>query len=198
MANETTITIRGNLGSDPTKFEGANGCATRFNVAVSVAKFRQDKEKVESLPPQWFAVKAFGELGRNVAESVGKGTPVIVRGELVTEYWTDTAGQDRSRQVIRADSVGIDLRNGTARHVRTVRNSPEADATDGAPTPLPASPADAHAEQQAPDVDPFAAGTPQARPTFDVSDLELAGGHSSSSPDEVADADGEQSLAEFR
>ena len=76
--------------------------------------------------------------------------------------------------------------------------SPEADATDGAPTPLPASPADAHAEQQAPDVDPFAAGTPQARPTFDMNNLELTNDHSSSSPDEVADADGEQSLAEFR
>lgn len=131
MANETTITIRGNLGADPQFFEGANGCAARFNVAVSVAKFRPQANGVESLVPQWFAVKAFGELGRNIIASVRRGSPVIVRGELVTEYWRDSGGAEHSRQVIRADSVGIDLRNGTAQYTKTVRNSPEADALDG-------------------------------------------------------------------
>lgn len=134
MSNETHITIRGNLGAQPVLHTGASGGkVARFDVAVSVARYLRETETTDVRPPQWFAVKAFGQLGENVCESANKGTPVIVRGELVTEYWTDAANQQHSRQVVRADSVGIDLRNGTARYMKVVRNSPEAEAADGAP-----------------------------------------------------------------
>ena len=139
MSNETHITIRGNLGAHPVLHTGqSGGKVARFDVAVAVARYIRETESTDVQPPQWFAVKAFGQLGENVAESATKGTPVLVRGELVTEYWTDATGQQHSRQVVRADSVGIDLRSGTARYAKVVRNSPEAEATDGAPAaPLP-------------------------------------------------------------
>lgn len=131
MSNETHITIRGNLGAQPVLHTGpSGGKVARFDVAVSVARYLRETETTDVRPPQWFAVKAFGQLGENVCESTNKGTPVIVRGELVTEYWTDAANQEHSRQVVRADSVGIDLRNGTARYMKVVRNSPEAEAAD--------------------------------------------------------------------
>lgn len=134
MSNETYITIRGNLGANPILHTGpSGGKVARFDVAVSVARFLRESETTDVQPPQWFAVKAFGALGENVNESLLKGTPVIVRGELLTEYWTDLAGEQHSRQVVRADSVGIELRGGTARYVKVIRNSPEAQATDGAP-----------------------------------------------------------------
>ncbi|MGM0384951.1 MAG: single-stranded DNA-binding protein [Actinomycetota bacterium] len=134
MSNETHITIRGNLGAQPVLHTGASGGkVARFDVAVAVARYLRETETTDVRPPQWFAVKAFGQLGENVCESANKGTPVIVRGELVTEYWTDAANQQHSRQVVRADSVGIDLRTGTARYMKVLRNSPEAETADSAP-----------------------------------------------------------------
>lgn len=134
MSNETYVTIRGNLGAKPILHTGATGGrVARFDVAVAVARYQRESESTDVLPPQWFAVKAFGQLGENVCESTAKGTPVLVRGELVTEYWTNAAGEQQRRQVIRADAVGVELHSGVARYSRVVRDSPEADATDGAP-----------------------------------------------------------------
>lgn len=185
MANETSITIRGNLGADPSFFEGSNGCAARFTVAVSVARFRPDQGGVENLIPQWFSVKAFGELGRNIVASLRKGSPVLVRGELVTEYWKDAAKVEHSRQVIRADSVGIDLRNVTATYTKVVRNAPEADALDG--------------ERPAEETGTAEDGAGEARTSFDVSDLQEAGDPIGSpsfeaNGDEPAVGDREESL----
>lgn len=147
MSNETFITIRGNLGARPALHTGQmGGKVARFDVAVSVARYLRETETTDVQPPQWFPVKAFGQLGQNVCESVDKGTPVIVRGELLTEYWTDAANQQHSRQVIRADSVGIELRNGTARYTKVVRNSPEAEAVEGAPVGVGAVDVSASAE----------------------------------------------------
>lgn len=132
MSNETQITVRGNVGSDPKLHVGTNGGkVVRISVAVSSTKFRPDTGEFETSPPQWFAVKVFGHMAENVTASVQKGTPVIVRGELVTETWKAESGEDRSMQVIRADAFGIDLRHGTASYTKVVRGSAlgaEADA----------------------------------------------------------------------
>lgn len=156
MSNETHITIRGNLGARPALHTGpSGGKVARFDVAVAVARYLRETETTDVQPPQWFAVKAFGRLGENVCESANKGTPVIVRGELVTEYWTDAMGQDHSRQVVRADSVGIDLRSGTARYMKVVRDSPEADAADGAPA-AQSEPVDVTGAQEIDEQEPYA------------------------------------------
>lgn len=156
MSNETHITIRGNLGAQPVLHTGpSGGKVARFDVAVAVARYLRETETTDVQPPQWFAVKAFGQLGENVCESATKGTPVIVRGELVTEYWTDAVGQQHSRQVVRADSVGVDLRGGTVRYTKVVRNSPEADAADGAPAQASA-PVDVTGAEEVEPQEPYA------------------------------------------
>ena len=138
MSNETYVTIRGNLGAKPVLHTGqSGGKVARFDVAVAVARYQRDTESTDVLPPQWFAVKAFGQLGQTARESPAKGPPALVRGEQVTEYWTSASGEQQRRQVIRADAVGIELHSGVARWSRVVRDSPEAEATDGAPAPAP-------------------------------------------------------------
>lgn len=138
MSNETHLAIRGNLGARPNLHTGASGGRVlRFTVAVEASRFSREAGAFVADEPQWFAVKAFGSLAENAHESLQKGTPVLVRGELVTEYWTDERQERRQRQVIRADAIGVELRHGTASFRKVVRNSPEADATDGAPSERP-------------------------------------------------------------
>lgn len=137
MSNEIELTIRGNAGGKPALYEGANGgVAVRFTVAVSARRRMEDGQYVNT-EPQWFPVKAFGFLGRNVAQCVDRGTPVLVRGELVTEHWKNAEGQDRTSQVVRADSVGIELHNGIAHYIKVVRDSPLANSTDFRPAEPP-------------------------------------------------------------
>ncbi|HZK05458.1 MAG TPA: single-stranded DNA-binding protein [Actinomycetaceae bacterium] len=132
MSNEIHVTIRGNAGAAPIVYKGKSP-VVRFNVAVSASRYNPEQSKYVDSEPQWFTVKAFNSLGQNVAESVDRGTPVIVRGELVTEYWRDSDGEDHSRQVIRAESVGIELHGGIARYRKVIRNAQIADATDYRP-----------------------------------------------------------------
>jgi len=79
---------------------------------------------MEDGPTEWFTVKTFGELATNVAESLHRGQPVLVRGRLQTETYTAKDSHDeRLTLVIVADSVAIDLTYGTAKFVKTVRGA---------------------------------------------------------------------------
>ncbi|MDO5494849.1 MAG: single-stranded DNA-binding protein [bacterium] len=131
MANEIQVTIRGNAGGDPQLHEGPNGgVVVRFTVAVAASRYVAEQNETVYGDPQWFTVKTFGAHARNVKESVRKGTPVLVRGELHTETWTDKDGEQRSAQVIRADCVAVALTSGTATFTKYVRNSALAEAVD--------------------------------------------------------------------
>lgn len=124
MANEIEITIRGNAGAAPVIHEGPNGgVAARFSVAASTSKYNSAQNEVVNSEAQWFRVKTFGAQARNVARSVQKGTPVLVRGELLTEHWQTADGEPRSTQVIRADTVAVALNNGIANYCKVVHGS---------------------------------------------------------------------------
>lgn len=140
MSNETYLTIRGNLGGRPNLHTGPSGARVlRFSVAVEASRFSRETGNFSTDEPQWFAVKAFGGLADNAGECLTRGTPVLIRGELVTEYWTDANQEKHQRQVIRADAIGVELRHGTAHFRKVLRNSPEAEATDGTPAPVDVS-----------------------------------------------------------
>jgi single-strand DNA-binding protein len=93
------VTFR--LGSTPRIADRATG------------EFRDDRTG-------WFTVKTWRQLADNVADSLHKGNPVVVRGKVYVDTWTGEAGE-RWDHVIHAEAVAVDLAGGTARYVRTVR-----------------------------------------------------------------------------
>src|SRR5205823_4180710 len=62
-------------------------------------------------------------LARNAFESIGLGHPVIVTGRLRTHEWTDESGEQRSRVILEAFSLGHDLNRGTARFTKNAPRS---------------------------------------------------------------------------
>jgi single-strand DNA-binding protein len=51
-----------------------------------------------------------------------KGTRVLVTGTLKTEHWTDrTTGEERRRQRLNVDEIGVSLKFATAKVSRTAR-----------------------------------------------------------------------------
>lgn len=71
-------------------------------------------------------VECWGQLARNVKVSLDRGRPVIVNGYLTTQSWKDKEGNPRSKTVMRAIYVGLEL----SRYVAGSRKSVEGNAID--------------------------------------------------------------------
>ncbi|MBM7825724.1 single-strand DNA-binding protein [Arcanobacterium pluranimalium] len=127
MSNETTITVRGWAGNDPIIYsnsDSADGNQTRIstvvvNVGVTARIFSRKSGQFEDGNTTWYSVRCYGSLARNVSMCVHRGTPLLVRGRLVTRSYVDKEGVTRTSNIIMADSVGIDLNNGIASFVKS-------------------------------------------------------------------------------
>lgn len=131
MANETYLTIRGWSAGTPmvfdSVFDAATGEVSRVNacivrVGVTASYYSRAKGGYVDGATAWYAVRTYGALAENVARSVGKGTPVLVRGKLVMRTYQDKEGTDRTENVIIADAFGVELSTGVA-HFAKVASS---------------------------------------------------------------------------
>jgi len=115
---DNSITLTGNVTRDPElRFAAGSGAAVlSLGLAVNNRKKAANGEWEDE--PNFFDVTAFGSLAENVAESVAKGTRVIVTGRLDWSQWDDKEGGKRSKVQVIADSIGPDLRWATANVTR--------------------------------------------------------------------------------
>jgi single-strand DNA-binding protein len=70
-------------------------------------------------------VQCWRSLAQNAFESLRIGQPVIVTGRLRTHEWTDDSGEQHSRVILEAFSLGHDLNRGTTTFAK---NAPRADS----------------------------------------------------------------------
>ena len=126
MANDTSITVRGWAGAKPTLYINSQTqgqkiskiSTTVLNVGVTPRNYNRQTGDFQDGDTTWYSVRCYGALARNVAISIQKGTPVLVRGKLTTRSYQDKTGVDRQAQVIIADSLAIDLNYGVANYVK--------------------------------------------------------------------------------
>lgn len=126
MANDTSITVRGWAGAKPTLYINSQTqgkkiskiSTTVLNVGVTPRNYNRQTGDFQDGDTTWYSVRCYGALARNVAISIQKGTPVLVRGKLITRSYQDKTGVDRQAQVIIADSLAIDLNYGVANYVK--------------------------------------------------------------------------------
>ncbi len=110
MANETHITIVGNVTADPELRFGASGTAVvSFSVAVNERKMNAETRKWEEGDSAFYNVRAFRQLAENIAESVTRGMRVVVHGKMTQDRWEDKDGTARNAWKIIADAAGPDL-----------------------------------------------------------------------------------------
>ena len=117
MVNDTTITVRGWAGMDPAVYTNRDSesgkdvkiSTTIFTMGVTARNYSAKQGGYVDGVTTWYSVRCFGALARNVADTVHKGAPLLVRGRFVTRPYTDRDGNERTSQVILADSVAIDL-----------------------------------------------------------------------------------------
>ena len=103
----TTVTFEGNLAADPElRYTASGKQVVEFTVLVNERRLNTDTGEWEDGEPTRHRVKAFKQLGENIAESLRKGDRVFVHGTITTEVWTDKdTGDKRTAQKVLADIV---------------------------------------------------------------------------------------------
>jgi single-strand DNA-binding protein len=128
--NDTELTVVGNVVDSPRRVRLENSAVTNFRMASTARRYDSTKQEFVDAGTLWVDVEAWGELGGNVARSISKGDPVIVRGTLTTRSWESEQGR-RSAPQIRANAVGPNLARGWSDFHRPSRPA-QAAATDAA------------------------------------------------------------------
>ena len=112
---EAAVSFAGNLTDQPEVRSTEAGIARAvFRVAVSG---RREQE------PSFFTVIVWRDQAEHAAESLAKGSRVVVVGRLKQRSWTAEDGSARSVVEVVADELGPSLRWATATTTRTTRNS---------------------------------------------------------------------------
>jgi single-strand DNA-binding protein len=112
------ITIIGNIGKDPElAFNSAGYPVCKFPVGTSYKKRTGEQETT------WHNVVVFGEMGEHCAESLVKGTRVIVIGRPEKGSYEKRDGTKGYIDQVLADDVAINLRFSVVDGVRSASSS---------------------------------------------------------------------------
>src|SRR5262245_877314 len=97
MANGTTITVNGNLTDDPElRFLESGTAMVKFRVASTPRVQDRDGGGWKDGDPLFLTCTAWRDLAEHIAESLSKGTRVIVTGRLRQSFWQTPEGDKRS------------------------------------------------------------------------------------------------------
>ena len=122
MASDNTITLVGNITDDPElRFTPAGAAVANFTVAVN-RRINRDGQWEDKLDG-FFRCNCWRDMAENVAESLQKGSRVMVVGRLQQRQWEDKDGNKRSSFEIQVDEVGPSLRWATATVQKSSRSS---------------------------------------------------------------------------
>lgn len=122
MSSDNTITLVGNITDDPElRFTPSGAAVANFTVAVNrrINKDGQWEDKLDG----FFRCNCWRDMAENVAESLQKGSRVMVVGRLQQRQWEDKDGNKRSSFEIQVDEVGPSLRWATATVQKSSRSS---------------------------------------------------------------------------
>jgi single-strand DNA-binding protein len=110
-ANETTITVIGNLTGDPElRFTPQGVALVKFTVASTPRVLDKASGQWRDGDPLFLTCTAWREMAENIAESLSKGTRVVVQGRLKLSRWENSEGEKRSAYGLDVDEVGPSLR----------------------------------------------------------------------------------------
>lgn len=125
MSNGNHVSIVGNITRDPElRFTPSGQATATFGVAVNRRwQNRQNQEWEEAT--SFFDVVCWGQLAENAAQSLSKGTRVLVSGRLDQRSWETAEREKRSKIEITADEVAPSLRWATVSITKNERRSPD-------------------------------------------------------------------------
>jgi single-strand DNA-binding protein len=123
MAGDTVITVVGNLTADPElRFTPSGAAVANFTVASTPRTFDRQSNEWKDGDTLFMRCSIWREAAENVAESLTKGTRVIVQGRLVQRSYETREGEKRTVVELQVDEVGPSLRYASAKLTRMQRS----------------------------------------------------------------------------
>ncbi|MFJ5592099.1 single-stranded DNA-binding protein [Streptomyces noursei] len=120
MAGETVITVVGNLVDDPElRFTPSGAAVAKFRVASTPRTFDRQTNEWKDGESLFLTCSVWRQAAENVAESLTRGTRVIVQGRLKQRSYEDREGVKRTVYELDVEEVGASLRNATAKVTKT-------------------------------------------------------------------------------
>ncbi|MGK8491756.1 single-stranded DNA-binding protein [Nocardia asiatica] len=124
MAGDTVITVIGNLTADPElRFTPAGAAVANFTVASTPRVFDRNSNEWKDGEALFLRCNIWREAAENVAESLTRGSRVIVSGRLKQRSYETREGEKRTVVELEVDEVGPSLRYATAKVNKTSRGS---------------------------------------------------------------------------
>ena len=124
MTGETTLTVIGNLTADPElRFTPSGAAVANFTVASTPRTFDRQANEWKDGDTLFMRCSVWKEQAENVADSLTKGTRVIVTGQLVQRSYDTREGEKRTVVELRVDEVAPSLRYAIAKVARAQRNA---------------------------------------------------------------------------
>jgi single-strand DNA-binding protein len=122
-AGDTQITMAGNLVDDPElRFTPAGQPVARFRVASTPRYLDKNTNEWKDGDSLFLTCNVWRQAAENVAESLTRGTRVIVSGRLRQRSYETKEGEKRTVYEVEVDDVGPSLRNASAKVNRVSRN----------------------------------------------------------------------------
>ncbi len=137
--SENAVTLVGNLTEDPELRYTAQGAAVaNFRIAVSKRIRDPQTNEWKDGDTSFFRINVWRQLAENVAESLTRGTRVVVTGTLKMRQWETQEGEKRSVIEVEATDVGPSLKFATAKPEKVKRGEGAANGSDwGSDAPVP-------------------------------------------------------------
>lgn len=124
MSGETIITVVGNLTADPElRFTPSGAAVANFTVASTPRIFDSKAQDYRDGETLFMRVSVWRDQAEAVAESLVKGTRVVVTGKLEQRSYETREGEKRTSYEMQADEVAPSLRYATAKVTKTAQRS---------------------------------------------------------------------------
>ena len=165
MAGDTVITIIGNITGDPElRFTPSGAAVANFTVASTPRQFDRTSNEWKDGETLFMRCSVWRDAAENVAESLQRGTRVLVSGRLKSRSYETKEGEKRTVIELDVDEVGPSLKYATAKVNRTQRGNGGGGFNSGGQSQGQGQGQSGQgggaSGQGAPAVDPWATGSP--------------------------------------
>jgi single-strand DNA-binding protein len=122
VAGDTVITVVGNLTADPElRFTPSGAAVANFTVASTPRTFDKQSNEWKDGEALFLRCSVWRQAAENVAESLQRGTAVIVQGRLKQRSYETKEGEKRTVYELDVDEVGPSLKWATAKVTKASR-----------------------------------------------------------------------------
>lgn len=125
MAGETIITVVGNIVDEPElRFTPSGAALCKFRIASTPRSYDKAADKWVDGEPLFLGCTVWRQAAENAAESLPKGSRVIITGRLKQRSYEAKDGTQRTVIDLDVDEIGPSLKYATAKVAKMQRSGP--------------------------------------------------------------------------